>query len=331
MLGVHLIIVLQVTCSVSLSTLFAADSDESQESFWGLAKDIDIVTISHDAELDGVSELELALPLLFGAVRAGKITQADVIRWLSINPSTIFNIELDSESNFTEVDTMVDHATLNTPLQRACNAASAFRDAKLSGRVTRTVLHGEPLFVDGAVFATAGVGELVSPILSDVVVSSTPRPDIMSPKQKRAGVSGESTPEDSDDELQMSSASELTMMRMAEDALVKAHVLNVRQFTREILHVLYNVAHKFKIEPNPNLLKGKVLASIFYEASTRTSCSFSSAMQRLGGSVIPLHQIGATSVSKGESLHDFVRTMECYADVIVLRHPEKGSVAEAAR
>ncbi len=80
-----------------------------------------------------------------------------------------------------------------------------------------------------------------------------------------------------------------------------------------------------------DLLKGKILANLFYEPSTRTSSSFTSAMERLGGSVIPINEVRYSSVSKGESLPDTVRTLEAYADVIVLRHPETGSAAGAAR
>jgi aspartate carbamoyltransferase len=80
-----------------------------------------------------------------------------------------------------------------------------------------------------------------------------------------------------------------------------------------------------------DLLKGKILASVFYEPSTRTSSSFTSAMERLGGSVIPINEVRYSSVSKGESLPDTIRTLECYADVIVLRHPETGAAAQAAR
>jgi aspartate carbamoyltransferase len=80
-----------------------------------------------------------------------------------------------------------------------------------------------------------------------------------------------------------------------------------------------------------DLLKGKILANLFYEPSTRTSSSFTAAMERLGGSVIPINEVQYSSVSKGESLPDTVRTLECYADVIVLRHPEIGSVAKAAK
>src|SRR3972149_1393246 len=68
-------------------------------------------------------------------------------------------------------------------------------------------------------------------------------------------------------------------------------------------------------------VKGKILANLFYEPSTRTSSSFTSAMERLGGSVIPINEVRYSSVAKGESLPDTVRTLECYADVIVLRHP----------
>ena len=80
-----------------------------------------------------------------------------------------------------------------------------------------------------------------------------------------------------------------------------------------------------------DLLKGKILASLFYEPSTRTSSSFTSAMERLGGSVIPINEVRYSSVAKGESLPDTVRTLECYADVIVLRHPEVGASAQAAQ
>jgi aspartate carbamoyltransferase len=79
-----------------------------------------------------------------------------------------------------------------------------------------------------------------------------------------------------------------------------------------------------------DLLKGKILANLFYEPSTRTSSSFAAAMERLGGSVISINEVRYSSVAKGESLPDTIRTLECYADVIVIRHPELGSAAIAA-
>lgn len=80
-----------------------------------------------------------------------------------------------------------------------------------------------------------------------------------------------------------------------------------------------------------DLLKGAVLACLFYEPSTRTSSSFIAAMERLGGGIIPITQgVQFSSVSKGETLADTVRTLEQYADVIVMRHPEAGAAQVAA-
>merc|ERR1719333_1906808 len=76
-------------------------------------------------------------------------------------------------------------------------------------------------------------------------------------------------------------------------------------------------------------LDGKILATVFYEPSTRTSCSFQAAMLRLGGSVISVNE-SSSSAQKGETLSDTVRCLECYCDVIVLRHPRSGAASEAA-
>ena len=112
-------------------------------------------------------------------------------------------------------------------------------------------------------------------------------------------------------------------------------IISVKQFCREDLEYVFGVAHEMRgmVERigTFDLLKGKILANLFYEPSTRTSSSFTAAMERLGGSVIPINEVKYSSVSKGESLPDTIRTLECYADVIVLRHPETGSAAIAAK
>ncbi len=112
-------------------------------------------------------------------------------------------------------------------------------------------------------------------------------------------------------------------------------ILSVKQFTRQDLDYIFGVAREMKEMVSRvgtfDLLKGKILANLFYEPSTRTSSSFTSAMERLGGSVISINEVRYSSVSKGESLPDTIRTLECYADVIVLRHPEVGASALAAR
>lgn len=113
------------------------------------------------------------------------------------------------------------------------------------------------------------------------------------------------------------------------------HILAVSQFARVDLEYIFAVAHEMRTMVERvgtfDLLKGKILANVFYEPSTRTSSSFTAAMERLGGSVIPINEVRYSSVSKGETLIDTVRTLECYSDVIVLRHPETGAAATAAR
>ncbi len=113
------------------------------------------------------------------------------------------------------------------------------------------------------------------------------------------------------------------------------HILSVSQFSRDDLDQIFVVAAEMRTMVQRigtfDLLKGKVLACLFYEPSTRTSSSFIAAIERLGGSAIPINEVRYSSVAKGESLPDTVRTLAAYADVIVLRHPETGSAAIAAQ
>jgi aspartate carbamoyltransferase len=113
------------------------------------------------------------------------------------------------------------------------------------------------------------------------------------------------------------------------------HILSVSQFGREDLETLFEVADEMRAVVERvgsfDLLRGKVLTNLFYEPSTRTSSSFAAAVERLGGSLIQINNVTFSSVAKGESLPDTIRTLESYSDAIVLRHPQKGSAATAAR
>ena len=113
-------------------------------------------------------------------------------------------------------------------------------------------------------------------------------------------------------------------------------ILRVAQFSRDQLTYIMALAERMRDlverDGGVDLLHRKVMAALFYEPSTRTSASFIAAMERLGGSVIPVTQGGQFSrVSKGAARGDTVRTLAQYADLIVLRHPEIGPAAEAAR
>lgn len=114
------------------------------------------------------------------------------------------------------------------------------------------------------------------------------------------------------------------------------HIISVDQFQREDLDILFNAATSIRKRVRSHdrglteLCAGKVMASLFFEASTRTDMSFQAAMRRLGGDVIAVSNgVRFSSMYKGENLSDTIRATGCYSDVIVLRHPEMGSSYEA--
>jgi len=112
------------------------------------------------------------------------------------------------------------------------------------------------------------------------------------------------------------------------------HILHGNQFSKEDFDKIMQVADEFEqgLEKGEtyDLMKGKVLAALFFEPSTRTRLSFESAMSRLGGGIISVASGATSSASKGESIGDTALTVSQYADVIVMRHPQVGSAAEAA-
>ncbi|MBE0674047.1 MAG: aspartate carbamoyltransferase [Bacteroidales bacterium] len=99
--------------------------------------------------------------------------------------------------------------------------------------------------------------------------------------------------------------------------------------TTEILRLL-DMAAEFEREPIQNLLEGKVVSTLFFEPSTRTRLSFESAISRLGGKIIGFTDASSSSVSKGETLNDTIRTVSNYCDLIVMRHPIEGSARYAS-
>lgn len=99
--------------------------------------------------------------------------------------------------------------------------------------------------------------------------------------------------------------------------------------TGEILKIL-KLAAEFEKNPVQELLKGKVVATLFFEPSTRTRLSFESAVNKLGGRVIGFTDASSSSVSKGETLNDTIRTVNNYVDMIVMRHPIEGSARYAS-
>ncbi|MBP5319260.1 MAG: aspartate carbamoyltransferase [Paludibacteraceae bacterium] len=97
----------------------------------------------------------------------------------------------------------------------------------------------------------------------------------------------------------------------------------------DILRIL-DLAEQFEKHPNPHLLDGKLVATLFFEPSTRTRLSFETAVQRLGGRVIGFSDAATSSSSKGETLHDTIKMVSNYVDLIVMRHPVEGAARYAS-
>lgn len=111
-----------------------------------------------------------------------------------------------------------------------------------------------------------------------------------------------------------------------------SHIIESQQFDRKTIEKIFKLADSFtNITFKKQPLKGKIMASLFYEPSTRTRFSFESAMLRLGGQVISTENASEfSSASKGETLEDSIKVINNYVDVIVLRHPEQGASLRAS-
>ena len=106
------------------------------------------------------------------------------------------------------------------------------------------------------------------------------------------------------------------------------HIISIKDFTKqELLHIL-KVAES--IQQQGPVLKGKILATLFFEPSTRTRLSFEASAHKLGGAVIGFADASSSSVWKGETLEDTIRVVSGYCDAIVIRHPEAGAAKRAA-
>jgi len=110
----------------------------------------------------------------------------------------------------------------------------------------------------------------------------------------------------------------------------KKNLISITDFSKEEYLKIMELSQQFEEHPNQSLLKGKVVATLFFEPSTRTRLSFETAINRLGGKIIGFSDSNSSSVSKGETLHDTIKMVSNYADLIIMRHPLEGSARYAA-
>ena len=115
------------------------------------------------------------------------------------------------------------------------------------------------------------------------------------------------------------------------NTLYNKHIISIPELSRAELELIVQTAGQLKAEPNPDLIKNKVVASCFFEPSTRTRLSFETAIQRVGGDVIGFDNAGNTSLAnKGETLADSIQVISTYVDAFVMRHPREGAARLAA-
>lgn len=316
---------LDVTCDVTAYSLFLSQKDypnakflptaEDQEALWENLSVIDIFSIGSVpyklAQVNNKTQspdigIADTIPVFLTAVAEGRLTIDDIKSRLHDNPKKIFEIH-------EQVGTAVEVIIGRPYKMENTSVWSPFSEKLMLGAVQRVLFHDHTVYLDGKLCDEVIDGKNMSSHLieSHMIDNASVAPAPLAFKS-----------------LNVSTPSHTTK------SLFKGqHVISVDKFSRQDLHQLFTVAQDMRLrvqrEGVLSILSGRVLCTLFYEPSTRTSASFDAAMQRLGGRVVAI-ATSCSSTAKGESLADTIRTMGCYCDAIVLRHPEERSAAIAA-
>ncbi|MDR2407683.1 MAG: aspartate carbamoyltransferase [Bacteroidales bacterium] len=112
--------------------------------------------------------------------------------------------------------------------------------------------------------------------------------------------------------------------------MINKNLISITDFSKEEYIEILDLAEGFEKQPVQNIASGKIVATLFFEPSTRTRLSFESAANRMGAKVIGFSDAASSSTAKGESLSDTIKTVSCYADIIVMRHPLEGAARLAS-
>ena len=351
---------LNVTCDVSIFCLFLSKNDfpdcnalpsaEDQKALWDHLSTIDVFSIgSIPFQLAGKqatpeSGIAESLPLLFTAVSEGRLTVEDVTARLYENPKKIFELHDQVDSS---VEIEVDRSYVYQG-----SSWSPFNGKPMKGAIQRVIFQGKTSCLDGEATSDAAKGtDMSGHRISPASPAVKPMSPLVQPRtetsfDRRQSVSG--TPGRRGKPFDAPAGNELgpplyaplpqvsssLLEMLSRSPFRQKHVLSVNQFNRSDLHLLFTVAQEMRLGVQRqgvlDVLKGRVLATLFYEPSTRTSASFDAAMQRLGGRTVII-STEHSSTKKGETLQDTVRTLGCYGDAVVLRHPEASSAETAAK
>ncbi|KAH6659653.1 hypothetical protein BKA67DRAFT_545274 [Truncatella angustata] len=337
-----------------------------QKALWDHLSTIDVFSIgslpyqlahSQNVEADPLVGIADTLPLLLTSITQGRLTVDDVKTRLYDNPKEIFELH---EQVSTSIEVEIDRS-YTVP---STGTWTPFAGKIMKGAVQRVTFNGKTVCLDGGVLPIQPLGQDMSthgsmPAPMSPAVKPTTHPlgfGSDSPHGRRQSVLAQrpsfrprALDGALDDGRRVSTTGEefglpLTVQQPSTDSLKQLlrqsnsfkgqHVLSVKQYNRSDLHLLFTVAQEMRVgvqrEGVLDVLKGRVLTTMFYEPSTRTSASFDAAMQRLGGRTIAI-TTSHSSVQKGETLQDTLRTLECYGDAVVLRHPEESSVDVARK
>jgi carbamoyl-phosphate synthase/aspartate carbamoyltransferase len=316
-------------------------------------------------QTDATAGIHEALPLLLGAVSQGRLTIKDISERLYDNPRAIFGISAQPD---TSIEVVVDRkVTWPTDI----NNWSPLAGITVHGTIERIILNETTMLMDGSFTNDEKLGRDVSLQAQAVKTSTVKESkQLIKEKESQAKkLLVQKTPEEIEqtsidlesalvkkaraprvtDSVRLAGAADQQLVSLqtpryeisaslarviSRSPFYRKHILRAAQFDRDDLHLLFAVAHEMRnlveLYGSINLLQGRVMSTMFFEPSTRTSCSFEAAMSRLGGQVVSVSAT-TSSVQKGESLADTVRTLGCYADLIVLRHPQPGSAQIAAK
>jgi carbamoyl-phosphate synthase/aspartate carbamoyltransferase len=348
----------------------ALPSVTDQKALWDHLSSIDVFSVGSlpyqlagekAAPTVGIAD---ALPLLLTAVSEGRMTIEDVTQRLHDNPKAIF--ELHEQTN-TSIEIDIDRPYVLQPGpvwspfvgrtlrgavsrvifqgQTSCLDGEVLADGPRGTDMSSHVLQPLSPVIDG----------ITSPILRAQESSMVRRASLLeTATSRRMSVTSRSRPttraRNIDETLDTagpvlptaafqqpqppSTISPSLLSLLASSPFKNRHVLSVNQYTRQDLHLLFTVAQEMRLGVQRQgilpILQSRVLCTMFYEPSTRTSASFDAAMQRLGGRTVVINT-DQSSIQKGETLQDTIQTLGCYGDAVVLRHPDDESAATAAK
>jgi carbamoyl-phosphate synthase / aspartate carbamoyltransferase len=348
---------LKVTCDVSVYVLFftkdqfrkgvkALPTADDQAFIWNNLDVVDAFTVNAPPFYLSVEQgekgspwsgVEESLPLLLTAVADGRLTLKDIQERLHDNPIRIFGLP---EQAHTQVEVVVNRPFV---FPKRGDYWSPLSGKPIKGAVHRVIIHGQTAFLDGAFVAPPSGKDVSAAIISHATeklaaalpvpclsISQLSAPSTAGVRQMQtdASVGAGTAPHG-----QVLVQQPLTHFA-PHPAFHRRHILSVKQFTQHDIYDLFSLAHEMRLQVERSgavdILRGKVLCTLFYEPSTRTSASFEAAMKRCGGEVVSV-TADRSSVQKGETLQDTIRTLACYGDAIVLRHPDVGSAQLSAK